>query len=121
VPDISGTFRSTRETGSLAFSPLRSRGTEGSNPAPSSGESANFGSLEVDRPADVAKVFRRRSGRRVQAGLTNGHDYSPTDGLQRAAREREKCWSKVWEAAIAEPASFLVSPLEERDPNAIGR
>ena len=29
--------------------------------------------------------------------------------------------SKVWEAAIAEPASFLVSLLEERDPNAIGR
>ena len=31
------TFCSTRETGSLAFSPLLSRGTEGSNPAPSRG------------------------------------------------------------------------------------
>jgi hypothetical protein len=37
--NISGTFRSTRETGFLAFSPLLSRGTEGSNPAPSSKES----------------------------------------------------------------------------------
>ena len=45
MPDISGTFRSTRETGSLAFSPLLSRGTEGSNPAPSSGESAKYQSL----------------------------------------------------------------------------
>jgi hypothetical protein len=36
---VSGTFRSTRETGFLAFSPLLSRGTEGSNPAPSSKES----------------------------------------------------------------------------------
>jgi hypothetical protein len=41
VLDISGTFRSTRETGSLAFSPLLSRGTEGSNPAPYSGESVS--------------------------------------------------------------------------------
>ena len=37
------------------------RGTDGSNPSPSSGESANFRSLEVDGPADVTKVFRRRS------------------------------------------------------------
>src|SRR3984893_10041548 len=38
-------------------------GTDGSNPSPSRGESANFRSLEVDGPVDVAKVFRRRSGR----------------------------------------------------------
>jgi len=46
VLDISGIFRSNGETGSLAFSPLLSRGTEGSNPAPSSGESGDrtFGS-----------------------------------------------------------------------------
>ena len=47
----------------LAFASVR--GTEGSNPSPYSGGSANFRSLEVDGPADVAKVFRRRSGRRV--------------------------------------------------------
>ena len=54
--DISGIFRSNGETGSLAFSPLLSRGTEGSNPAPSSGEShANW----TAQDAEAVMWFRR--------------------------------------------------------------
>src|ERR1700730_4118591 len=67
-PSFSGESATNRDAGaggSLESVVPLTGGTEGSNPLPSSEESANFRSLEVDGSGDVAKVFRRRSGRRV--------------------------------------------------------
>jgi hypothetical protein len=62
VLNISSTFRSTRETGFLAFSPLLSRGTEGSNPAPSSGVSLSPASALEEAKQHFSDAFYRGGG-----------------------------------------------------------